>query len=617
VSLFLTKFTGWSGLVTAKTYLQTKPDAKILIVDNASTIGGTWCQERLYPHLVAEAHHGLFEFSDLEMPCDGKEISHSGIITGKAVHDYLSSYAKRFGLHKRLRLNTIVKRVSRDGKHWHLALSDTKEVLVSEKLVIATGLTSEPFMPDIPNNGFTRDVMHSKELGNPNVVKKISERGIQSVVVYGASKSAFDAVNLLLRAGKYVQWVVRGGEGGPSIMTPLIVLGQPSFRLNNSRFLALFSPNLFRKDGLARWLHSTGPKWLTQPIVMAFWRVVSFFLHGEAQYGKSENSNVLKPKMGLDSLFWSPATLGVMTHPGLWKDIHEGSRVHVRENTITGLDAKGVKLDNGTTIPTDMVVLATGWKSFPTKFLFSDEDRLKFGLPSVKSFDSKVQHRWLTLRQQADLGVTNTLPILSESPRWDSHNPRVEDDFHLYRSIIPASSDDSDRSLAYVGFLRTTVAPMVYEAQALWATAYLQGKLEVPSQERRETDTAWLNAWIRRRYICGRKVPFAMFEFLPVSLITTPDFHTHITSTQPNRCQYVSVLYDDLGINSKRKSNPFAELFGLYKPNDFKGVVDEWMEDQSRSHQDSETTNWPRLITVLSLVSVVVTFAVCFSFTSL
>lgn len=442
----------------------------------------------------------------------------AGLIRGESVHQYLNSYATEFDLHKNLRLNSKVLSASRQDRQWRISLQNNAEHLTSDKLIIATGLTSEPFVPEINNKSFRGSVIHSKELGKREVYERVSSESIQSVAVYGASKSSFDAVNLLLRAGKHVHWIVRPGKGGPSIMTPLRILGRPSFYLNNSRLLAMFSPNIFSNEATTRWLHQTGPACITQPIVRGFWKLITFLLMGEAQYGKSENGKLLKPVMGLDSLLWSPATLGVMTHPDLWKDIHEGTKVHVQESSIKTLNDKHVELENGNKVEADMVVFCTGWKSLAKNYIFSEDDCLKAGLPSPKSFDAKTKQKWLGLRQQSDARVTGLMPLLSDSPGWKDHHPRLEDDFHLYQSIVPATAnEEDDRSLAYIGFLRTTGAPIVYEAQALWAAAYLQGKLEVPSKEERERRTAELNAWVRRRYLCGRKVPFAMFDFLPVS----------------------------------------------------------------------------------------------------
>ncbi|KAK3994451.1 cofactor FMO1 enzyme is FAD, partial [Cladorrhinum sp. PSN332] len=564
---------GWCGLVAAKTYLQTKPEARVLIVDDASTVGGTWCKERIYPHLVAEAHYGLFEFSDIKMPSDDPGVDGHGLITGQAVHNYLSAYAAHFKLDRHLRFNTKIEQAARVNGQWRLKISGSNETLVSEKLIVATGLTSQPFIPSIPNGGFRGEVMHTKELGRTETVAKISSPKINTVAVYGGSKSAFDAVYLLLKAGKRVEWIIRPGKGGPSVMTPIKILGSPSFHLSNTRFMDLWSPSVFSFASgagagkpfatLKSLLHSPGVnQYISRPLVTAFWRGLAFLLQGEAQYGKSENSRALRPSMGLDCLFWSPATLGVMTHPELWKEIHEGKKVTVRQGAIGRLgDGNAVVLENGETISADMVILATGWNPPSGHAIFSDEDALRFGLPSPKSFPPKTRVKWDNLRREGDEDVKASLPILSTSPSAEHRRgvPRVEDDFHLYRFIVPAEADpETERSLAYIGFLRTAGAPIVYEAQALWAAAYLQGRLDVPGPEERERNTARAIAWARRRYLCGYKVPFALFDFM----------------------SYVDVLYNDLGVNSRRKGNFLSELIGLYTPSEFKGVVIEWLEHQ-------------------------------------
>ncbi|CAG8948533.1 unnamed protein product [Penicillium salamii] len=558
---------GWCGLVAAKTYLQVCPEAKLLIVDGDSSIGGTWSEDRLYPHLVAEAHHGLFEFSDLPMRKDSA--LPDGRIPSKAVHDYLVEYATKFQLTDRLRLNTWVENIRREpssptdkgSQHWVITVAGTEEQLQAKKIIIASGLTSEPLIPALPGREkFEGEVLHSKSLGHPQTVDRISDSSIRHAVVYGGSKSAFDAVYLLLRAGKTVDWVIREGGGGPSMMTPLSVLGQPSFRLNNSRILGLLSPNPFETPNESSWwrrlIHLNAGRW-AQFFIIAFWRIMAWLLQRPWGYDASPNGKQLKPLLGLDSLFWSPATLGVMTHPELWDEIHSGERVKIHRETIQGLGSgKRVILGNGHEFSADLVVYATGWHARHS--FFAPDDQLTVGLPSETSFDSKSQIKWNDLQLNADRDILEELPILQQCPI--SPPPlRCEDDYHLYRFIAPSSETPShERSIAFVGFLRTAGAPIVYEAQSLWAAAYLTGTLEVPETARREREVARTNAWIRRRYICGRKVPFALFDFLP----------------------YVDMLYRDLGINPRRKPNVVAETCGLYQPRDFRGVVCEWQARQ-------------------------------------
>ena len=530
---------GWCGLVAAKTYLQVCPTARLLIVDGDSTIGGTWSKDRLYPHLVAEAHYGLFELSDLPMRREG--ILPDGRIPSTAVHAYLNEYATKFDLIDRIRLNTWIEKIQREtasvedpeAPRWSLTVAGSSEKLQTKKLIMASGLTSESYMPSFPGrDDFEGEVLHSKSLGHPQTFKRLSDPSIRHAVVYGGSKSAFDAVYLLLKAGKTVDWVIREGGGGPSMMTPLTILGQPSFRLNNSRVFPMFSPHPFDVSTKPTWwqrvMHRHASQ-LAQLFVMFFWRVMGYLLMREWNYDKTPNGRQLKPLLGVDSVFWSPATLGVMTHPQLWQEIHSGERVKIHRQTITALrkDQK-IVLGNGHEISADVLVCATGWKTHHS--LFTPDEQLAVGLPSTSSFDAETQARWHDLQQMADKQILEELPMLRQNP-IPPPPLRCEDDYHLYRFVTPSNQPPShERSIAYVGFLRTTGAPIVYEAQSLWAAAYLTGALDIPEQEAREHEVARTNAWIRRRYICGRKVPFALFDFLPVSLCPPSRYLCSVTN---------------------------------------------------------------------------------------
>jgi dimethylaniline monooxygenase (N-oxide forming) len=229
-------------------------------------------------------------------------IGDDGSIPGSCVHRYLTEYATKFGLVGRLRLESGVQNVTRteDGALWNLQLANNKGSLICEKIIVATGLTSQPYIPAIPNQGYEGEILHTKELGKSETVQRIDTLAVKRVLVYGGSKSAFDAVYLLLRAGKYVEWVVRNGNG-PSIMTPITVLGSPSFYLSNSRFLGMFSPNVFDMSSVShRLLHGVGSTQLARRIVTGFWKIMTFLLERPARYSRTENGRALKPNMGLE-----------------------------------------------------------------------------------------------------------------------------------------------------------------------------------------------------------------------------------------------------------------------------------------------------------------------------
>ena len=231
-----------------------------------------------------------------------EDIGDDGSIPGSCVHRYLTEYATKFGLISRLRLGTGVQEVTRteDGALWNVQLAHNKGNLTCEKIIVATGLTSQPYIPTIPNQEYEGEILHTKELGKPETLQRIGKSAIKRVLVYGGSKSAFDAVYMLLREGKYVEWVIRNGNG-PSIMAPITVLGSPSFRLSNSRFLGMFSPNVFDKSSIShRLLHGVGSTRVARGFVTGFWKTMTYLLERPARYSATENGRALKPNMGLE-----------------------------------------------------------------------------------------------------------------------------------------------------------------------------------------------------------------------------------------------------------------------------------------------------------------------------
>jgi len=479
-------------------------------------------------------------------------IQSDGRIPGSSVHRYLDEYATKFDLQRRIRLGCTVKSTewNHELKTWSLGLVGSDETLSCDKVIVATGLTSKPSLPAVPHDTYHGEILHAKSLGHPNFVQKIQDPTVERVLVYGGSKSAFDTVHMLLQMGKQIDWVIRPGNG-PSVMSPLSIFGTRTFRLSNTRFMGLFSPTAYDLD--SRWhkaVHGPNSTNIARSGVKYFWKVMAYLTMRPAQYEISENGRRLFPQLGLMryvlmrsppslllmvscSLFWSSATLGVMTHPELWNEIHRNSLITVSRKEIRNMSQDTVHFTDGSHHRTDMVILATGWQADHS--IFAGGDGAASSGISSQPHDTETENRWTMLEQTAEREIIMKLPLLQETPTIAGKTQSSPSNilYRLYRHIVPIMDPRDIPSIAFVGMLRTTGAPLVFEAQALWAVAYLTGKIKSPPEQEMRSHTALINAWIKRRYLCGLKVPFALFDFMSVSSPSCCTSAVKITNDKP------------------------------------------------------------------------------------
>ena len=137
-------------------------------------------------------------------------------ISGKTIHDYLQSFVQDHDLVRRTRLRTTVTNARKIGEKWILTLGNDDAARVSAtKLIVATGVTSGPYVPNFPKEGFEKPIIHSAQIG-PQMEYLIGPN-VQRATVLGAAKSAYDTVFLLLKAGKEVDWIIREDGSGVRI----------------------------------------------------------------------------------------------------------------------------------------------------------------------------------------------------------------------------------------------------------------------------------------------------------------------------------------------------------------------------------------------------------------
>jgi dimethylaniline monooxygenase (N-oxide forming) len=202
-----------------------------------------------------------------------------------------------------------------------------------------------------------------------------------------------------------------------------------------------------------------------------------------------------------DRIFWQNDSSGVNTRPDLLSTI--ATKVHVYRRNVDRLNSISITLapmdaaDNESTIPCDVLIYCTGWD--PVSYLFSFKKASGLGLSvPITEVDPKAQSRWQALETAAESRVLSRFPHLNDPPPYHKFEP-THAPFRLYKAIAPVI-DEADHSIVFLGKMVVGNNFRTAEAQALWAVAYLDGKVNVPESEMAK-DVAMTVAWNRRRYL--------------------------------------------------------------------------------------------------------------------
>lgn len=217
VNQVLTWVLGLYGLAAAKTYRQLHPDKSLAILELASSLGGVWAKHRLYPGLKSNNMLGTYEYPDFPMDTDTFGVKPGEHIPGTVLHEYLTKYSEKFDILDKIRCGSeVVCAEHQEGSEggWILTVQKTSAPASSEtkilarKLIVATGLTSEAFLPDFAGQEtFGVPIFHGNK-DFPQHADTIDTA--KTVTVFGGTKSAWDAVYAYATKGVKVNWVIRG-----------------------------------------------------------------------------------------------------------------------------------------------------------------------------------------------------------------------------------------------------------------------------------------------------------------------------------------------------------------------------------------------------------------------
>jgi dimethylaniline monooxygenase (N-oxide forming) len=214
------------------------------------------------------------------------------------------------------------------------------------------------------------------------------------------------------------------------------------------------------------------------------------------------------------------------------------------------LGNKIIYLMDGTQIQCDVVLCGTGWN--PGIEFFSTESLLELGLPhQLKDEPDEMTLKWEQLLWEADENITKRFRILANPPAHP-HKHIQTTPYRLYNSMAPLNDD----TILFMNHITAGNKIFAAEVQAVWAVAYFDRNIVLPTIGEREKEIATWIAWCKRRYLSnGERGNFAAFDSVP----------------------YADKLLKDVGLTGHRKGW-LRNVFEPFFPNDLGKAWKEYLE---------------------------------------
>jgi hypothetical protein len=230
--------------------------------------------------------------------------------------------------------------------------------------------------------------------------------------------------------------------------------------------------------------------------------------------------------------------------------------VHLAD--VERLSPGTVHLDDGKELKVDLLCGATGWKDNLNMKFRPEGVKERVGLPTssherdaiTTKADTEILQRFPKLKSQPDL---IRFPENNNAKSWNRS-------WRLFRLVVPPAYL-TKRNIGFCGFMTSINTALCAQTQALWLTAYFSGAMNL-SQFGSLEDVVYMteleNRWGRWRYPQGfaARFPDFVFDSLP----------------------YLDLLLGDLGLRKWRKGGALSEIFEPYGVEDYRGLVEEWIE---------------------------------------
>ena len=182
------------------------------------------------------------------------------------LEEYIDSHVYNgVSLRDRIKFGYRVGKVERLSSGWSISMLEPsgqiKQSIRASRLVVASGITSIPNMPNLPDQAIFKGlVLHHKQFGSFSH-SGLNDSKVRHVVVLGAGKSSADMVYECIKKGKDVSWVIGTNGDGPGLFFPPGGGGRyrNSVEHGATRLNACFGPSSFMPDSwLLKLFHGSG-----------------------------------------------------------------------------------------------------------------------------------------------------------------------------------------------------------------------------------------------------------------------------------------------------------------------------------------------------------------------
>lgn len=523
-------------------------------------------------------------------------------IPGEHVNEYLCDYAQKFDLSKHMRFNCKVQSAVDEGDAgWTLTIvneeagNKAQSTVKAGKLIMATGLTSQPFLPKLKGReSFGAPIYHTSEFAK-------AENGLgpyKKVVVLSGAKFSWDIACAYATAGIQVDWVIRESGHGPCWMTPnrLTPLKVIPELLLQTRLVTWLSPCIWGDaDGFTSIRNFLHQHWLGRKIVDGFFHKMGHSVLEQNNYDAHPETAKLKP---WDDVFYIGTNRGLLNYGvDFFEFVRNGTiRVHIAD--ITSLSHHTVHLSDNQELEADVLICGTGWKDAPQLNFVTDRE---LGLPGFTSPSA-----WKHI-PQADAEILQKCPKLQDQPQPRPHKPMtdnateiVNEPYRLYRFMVPPAFVQS-RTLAFAGTYRSPATIVIAQAQALWLTAFFDNQIPAlldpsiniasPAAAQSTPATSTGVEQTTAKTELGRPGTSASANRIMYETV----LHTQFGKWRYSRgfgarfpelwfdcLPYVDLLLGDIGVQHRRKNSWWAERFAPYFPQDYAGITQEYAQLKNR-----------------------------------